>query len=83
MEPAKSILVVAPRNVARVEEFFRGMGMKIVTGRRYLGGFIGDRAAEYIWLTEKVQGWLELSKTLAGVARNHPHSAYAGLKKSL
>ena len=45
-EPTKSILVVAPRNVARAEEFFRGMGLQIVTGSWYLGGFIGDGAAE-------------------------------------
>ena len=49
-------MVVAPQNVARAEEFFRGRGMKIVTGSRYLGDFIGDRAAEDSWLAEKVQG---------------------------
>ena len=40
-ELTKSILVVAPRNVAQAEEFFRGMGIKVVTGNQYLGGFIG------------------------------------------
>ena len=46
LEPTKSILVVAPRNVPRSEYFFRGMGVKIVTGSRYLGGFVGDGASE-------------------------------------
>ena len=59
------------------------MGMKIVTGIRYLGGFVGDRSAEDSWLEEKVQGWTELVKTLEEVARKHPQSAYAGLQKSL
>ena len=45
-EPTKSILVVAQRNVARAEELFHGMGIKIVTGRRYIRGFVRDRAAE-------------------------------------
>ena len=45
-EPTKSILVVAPINVAREEEFFRGVGFQVVTGSWYLGGFIGDGAAE-------------------------------------
>ena len=45
-EPTKSILVVAPRNVAQAEDFFRGMGIKVVTGNRYLGVFIGDSDAE-------------------------------------
>ena len=31
-EPTKSILVVAPRNVARAEDLFRGMGIQVVTG---------------------------------------------------
>ena len=40
-EPTKSILVVAERNVPRAKEYFRGMGIKIVTGSQYLGGFVG------------------------------------------
>ena len=55
------------------------MGIKIVTGGHCLGGFVGDRVAEDSWLVEKVQGWTELVKTLLGVARKHPQSAYAGL----
>ena len=46
LEPTKSILVVAPGNVAWSEEHFRGLGIRVVTGHRYLGGFIGDVAAE-------------------------------------
>ena len=46
LEPTNSFLIVAPRNVARAEEFFHGMGMNIMTGSRYLEGFFGDRVAE-------------------------------------
>ena len=55
-EPTNSILVVAPRNVARAEEFFRGMFMMVVTRSRYLGGFISNREAEDIWITEGACG---------------------------
>ena len=55
-EPNKSILAMAQGNVARAEEHFRGLGIRVVTGHRYLGGFIGDAAAEREWLKEKVQG---------------------------
>ena len=72
-----------PWNVAKAEDFFRGMGMKIVTGSWYLGVFVGDRAAKDSWLTEKVQEWTELVSILAGVSHKHPQSAYAGLQKSL
>ena len=37
-DPTKRILVVAPGNVAQAEEHFRGLGIKVVTGHRYLGG---------------------------------------------
>ena len=67
-EPTNSILVVAPHNVARSEKFFRGMGVNIVTGSWYLGGFVGDRSAEDSWMEEKFQGWTESVKTLTGVA---------------
>ena len=71
-EPTKSILVVAPMNVARTEEFFRGMGLQIVTESRYLGGFIEDGVAEKRWMDGKVEGWAESLRTLAGVAHKHP-----------
>ena len=82
-EPTKSILVVAPRNVTRDEEHFMGLGIRVVTGHRYLGDFIGDAAAEREWLKEKVQEWKESVSVLAGIAHNYPKSAYAGLQKSL
>ena len=53
-EPTKTILVVSPRNVARAEEFFRGRGIKVVTGHRYIGGFIGYSQAENRWLSGKI-----------------------------
>ena len=59
------------------------MVMTLVTGSRYLGGFIGDTEAESPWLERKVQGWEELERMLSGVSFKHPQSAYAGLKKSL
>ena len=55
-EPTKRILVVAERNVARAKEYFRGMGIKVVTGSRYLGGFLGEMDAEASWIKKKVEG---------------------------
>ena len=59
------------------------MGIQVVTGSRYLGGFVGERAVEVIWIQEKVEGWEESVRTLAGVARKNLQSAYVGLQKSL
>ena len=55
----------------------------MVTGHRYLGGYIRDGEAEQGWLKDKIQGWAESVKILAGFAQKHPQSAYAGLQKSL
>ena len=74
---------MAPGNVARAEEHFQVLGIRVVTGHRYLGGFIGDADAEMGWLWEKIRGWTESVKLLAGVAHKHRQSAYAGLQKYL
>ena len=76
-------MVVAPGNVARAEEFFWGMGIQVVTGNLYLGGFIGDRDAEERWLADKIMGWAESVEILAGVSCNQPQYAYTGLQKSI
>ena len=78
-EPTMSILVVSPRNMDRSKEFSRGMVMTVVTGSRYLGGFIGDWGADTTWFVKKVQGWDELARKLLGVDRKNPQSDYAGL----
>ena len=82
-EPTKSILVVAPRNEARAEEHFWGLGILVVTGDKYLGSYIADRDAEKSWLKAKIKGWTESVTILSGVAQKHLQSAYAGLQNSL
>ena len=42
-DPTKSISVVAERNVPRAKKYFKGMVLKVVTGIRYLGEFVGER----------------------------------------
>ena len=82
-DPTKSILVVAETNVPRAKEYFRGMGIQVVTGSRYLGGFIGERETEGQWVQKNVAGLADSVRTLAGVACKHPQSAYAVMQKSL
>ena len=56
-DPTKIIWVVSPRNVMRAEAYLRGMVAHVVTGSRYLGGFIGNLAADKACITEEVTGW--------------------------
>ena len=74
---------MALRNVSRAEEFFRGMGIKVMTGNIYFGGLIWESGAEKRWLAGKVTVWAESVDTLAGVSRKHPYYAYSGLQKLL
>ena len=74
---------MAPGNVARDEEHLRGLGIQVVTGHRYLGGFLGDVSAEREWLEKKVQGCKESVAIMAGVVLKQLQSAYARLQKSL
>ena len=62
---------MAPGNVAQAEEHFRGLGIRVVTGNRYLGGYIRDRETERGWLRGKIQGWTDSVKNLAWVAQKH------------
>ena len=48
------------------------MGIQVLTGSRYLGGFIRERETEARWIQEKMEVWAESIRTLAGVARKHP-----------
>ena len=71
-DPNKIILVSAPRNVARAEELFHKMGIRVVMGSCYLVSFIGDWEAETTWLDGKAKGGSYLVRTLLGVAHKHP-----------
>jgi hypothetical protein len=82
-EPSKSILVVQEHNREKAKAEFRDYGFKIVTGTHYLGGFIGEAAAQKTWLEAKTKDWAEAVSELAMVAERYPQAAYAGLQKSL
>ena len=74
---------MSPRNIPRLEAFFRGYGLQIVMGSRYLGGFVGTKATQDRWLGEKVEGCRALVAIMSEVAFKHPQTSYSGLQKSL
>ena len=78
-DPTNSILVVSLQNVPRVEAFLQGYDIQVITGRRYLRGFIGTEAVQARWLKEKVEGWRALVTIIAGVEGKHPQTSYTGL----
>jgi hypothetical protein len=62
------------------EELFRGVDRRLNTTRLrfcqpYLGGFIGEKEAQDIWIQEKVLAkWAGCGRGLASVAVNYPQS---------
>ena len=53
-EPTKSILLVKPAMVECTKARFTYHRFKVVTGMRYLGGYIGDKSDEAIYVQERV-----------------------------
>ena len=82
-EPTKSILVISPRNLSQSEAFFQRYRLQVVMGTWYLRGFFGMETVQTWWLEEDFKGWRDLVSTLAGVALQYPHTAYAVLQNSL
>ena len=82
-EPSKSILIVKPQSVEAAKAKFQHLGFQVVTGARYLGGFIGTEESKMEWVRGKVEKWAEHVRSLSVVARSSPHCAFVGLQKSL
>ena len=53
-KPTKPILVVKHAMVERAKAHFDHLGFTVVTGTRYLGGFIGSRPDESSHIRQKV-----------------------------
>eukprot|EP00978_Attheya_sp_CCMP212_P044080 scaffold299795_cov75-Attheya_sp.AAC.2 len=73
---------MSERNLERAKIEFADLGFKVVTGARYLGGFIGSQAMQTEWIAEKVVEWEASVQILAKAARSCPQTSFAGLQKS-
>ena len=65
------------------EAIFSNLGVKVVTGNRFLGGFVGYLSDQISYVTSKVQKWVGHIKVLSDVATAQPQLAYAAFTKSL
>jgi len=82
-EPSKCFLVVAPSKLNLANDIFGPLGIQVVTGHRFLGGFIGDLDERWNFVINKVLQWSNHVKTLTAVASLQSQAAYAALTKSL
>ena len=82
-EPRKSFLIVGPDDVSEAERIFGNLGIKIVTGCHYLGGFIGNGSNIDELLQQKISVWEDCLVQLAKAAKSQPQASFAALSKSL
>ena len=67
-EPSKCFLVVAPSQLSLANDIFGPLGIQIVTGHRFLGGFIGDLDERWNFVINKVLQWSNHIRRLVAVA---------------
>ena len=82
-EPKKTVLVVRATEEAEAKALFGELGVKIVRGHRFLGGFIGEEEDVHAFVLEKVKTWTSGVGVLAEAAELYPQAAFAALSKSL
>ena len=76
--------MVSSLNIARAKKVFKDIPkLTIVTGHRYLGGFIGSAIAQKQWIAESVEKWADAVRLLSPAAEHYPQTIYTGLAKSL
>ena len=82
-EPSQTVLVVSPSDVQQASALFSDLGIKIVSGGRFLGGFIGEPSLVANFVSDKVQLWSRCVQRLSDVATSQPQAAHAALARSL
>ena len=62
---------------------FQPLGISMVRGHRFLGGFIGDNDSTSQYVESKIKEWIASIITLSKAAEMYPQAAFAALSKSL
>ena len=81
--PERSYLVVDGAYFNEASELFSPFGVSIVEGFRVLGGFVGSKREGDIWVSSKVDTWVQSLNILSEVAKKQPQTAYVAVSKSL
>ena len=56
-QPSKCFVVVAPSFVDQAKNIFGCLGVQVVTGHHFLGGYIGDMELRQDFVLQKVHQW--------------------------
>ena len=77
------VLIAAPQFVEQARETFHESGIKVLTGRKLLGGFEGSDLQKSEWIQKKVDFWVKCVNKISQIANKDPHSAFVAVSKSL
>ena len=83
LELEKTVLVVDSKDETVADGLFVELGVTVVTGHRFLGGFIGDQEGNDEYVKQKVQKWVQYVENLTKAAESQPQAAHAALTKCL
>ncbi|KAF6200183.1 hypothetical protein GE061_006484 [Apolygus lucorum] len=78
----KSFLVVHPDDIEEAKERFSGTGITVVTGQRFLGGYVGDKDGKQAYLKKKMEKWTDNIKKISMASITQPQSAYVAFTNS-
>ena len=82
-EALKFVLIVHPSFLGEATRLFGDVGIRVVTGSRFLGGYIGNEEGKRSFLDEKVKVWTNSLLKLSEAAISQPQAAFAAVTKSL
>lgn len=82
-EPKKCCLVVKESLYQQAKSLFKDLDIKITTSSQFLGGVVGNASGKASLISNKVQHWIDLVKSLSDIASSHLQSAYCAFMKSL
>jgi hypothetical protein len=84
-EESKLILVVWKRDTDAATKFKqdKDAAVVILNGHRYLGGFVGDKDLDKVWVEEQVEAWIEAIEALREAVKFVPQAEFLGMQCSL
>ena len=81
-KPAKSLFISdtsGKEEAARRGFEAEGIYLKLVSGSRYLGGYLDPQEELVVWVKPQVEAWAHGVRVLGKISQQNPQSDYAGL----
>ena len=82
--PRKTILIVKPEFEEKAQTIFGDSGVKITAeGERHMGAVIGSSTFKEVYISQKVQKWVQDIIELTNIAKDEPQAVYSSFTKAI